>query len=54
MYLIDLLGMGRSTRNNFECDNYDECEKYFVNAIEKWRIHSGINTSVRTFNCLFK
>jgi abhydrolase domain-containing protein 5 len=37
VYMIDLLGMGRSSRNEFTCKNYEEWEHYFVNSIEKWR-----------------
>jgi pimeloyl-ACP methyl ester carboxylesterase len=46
IYLIDLLGMGRSSRNNFECETYDECERYFVNSIEKWRQNAGFEENV--------
>ena len=37
VYLIDLLGMGRSSRNEFICETFEECEQYFVKSIEKWR-----------------
>ena len=37
VYCIDLLGMGRSSRNEFNCETFKECEQYFVNSIEKWR-----------------
>lgn len=42
VYFIDLLGMGRSSRNDFECDTYQECENFFVNSIEKWRQKQGL------------
>ncbi|CAI2372487.1 unnamed protein product [Moneuplotes crassus] len=42
VYLIDILGMGRSNRGDFDCETYQECENYFVNSIEKWRQKVGI------------
>jgi pimeloyl-ACP methyl ester carboxylesterase len=42
VYLIDLLGMGRSSRNDFECENYVECVNFFTNSIDKWRQNIGI------------
>ncbi|CAI2372178.1 unnamed protein product [Moneuplotes crassus] len=42
VYLIDILGMGRSNRGDFDCETYEECESYFVNSIEKWRHKIGI------------
>ncbi|CAI2372620.1 unnamed protein product [Moneuplotes crassus] len=43
VYLIDILGMGRSNRGDFGCETYQECENYFVNSIEKWRHKIGID-----------
>ena len=37
VYCIDLLGMGRSSRNDFNWETFEECDKYFTNSIEKWR-----------------
>ena len=37
VYLIDILGMGRSSRNTFNCKTFEEWEQYFVKSIEKWR-----------------
>lgn len=42
VYCIDMLGMGRSSRNDFECETYEECELWFVNSIEKWRQTIGL------------
>ena len=42
MYLIDLLGQGRSSRPNFECKTILEWENFFVNSIEKWRNTIGL------------
>lgn len=42
VYLIDMLGMGRSSRNDFKCNTYDECEKFFTRSIEKWRQAIGL------------
>ena len=37
VYLIDLLGMGRSSRPEFICTTHEECELFFVKSLEKWR-----------------
>ena len=37
VYFIDILGMGRSSRNAFKCKTFEECERYFIKSIEKWR-----------------
>ena len=37
VYLLDLLGQGRSSRPNFECKTDTEWENFFINSIEKWR-----------------
>ena len=42
VYLIDILGMGRSSRSDFNCKTYEECKNYFINSIEKWRAKVGI------------
>lgn len=44
VYFIDLLGMGRSSRGDFECATFGECERYFVNSIDKWRAAVGLET----------
>ena len=42
VYMLDVSGQGRSSRPNFDCRNYEECEKFYVESIEKWRQKKGI------------
>ena len=44
IYLIDLMGWARSSRHDFKCSTYQECELYYVNSIEKWRQKMGFET----------
>jgi abhydrolase domain-containing protein 5 len=37
VYLVDLLGMGRSSRPDFNYDNFEDCKNFFVDSFEKWR-----------------
>ena len=41
LIIIDLVGMGSSTRPTWECTNGAEADAYFMSAIEKWRINMG-------------
>ena len=42
VYSIDLLGMGLSSRPNFDCTTTKETIDYFIDSIEKWRIGVGL------------
>lgn len=47
VHALDFLGMGLSHRREFKKDwNHEEAINYFVDAIEAWRIASGIKTFV--------
>jgi len=46
VYLIDLLGMGRSARPEFEVETFEQCENFFVNSIEIWRQKMGLTNFV--------
>ena len=37
--VIDLVGMGSSTRISWDCENGDQADEYFMSAIEKWRVN---------------
>jgi len=37
VYCVDLLGMGLSSRNSFECKTIEETLVYFISSLEKWR-----------------
>ena len=37
--VIDLVGMGSSTRISWDCQNGDQADEYFMSAIEKWRVN---------------
>ena len=39
--LIDIIGMGASSRPKFEAKTAEEADEYFVNFIEKWRLSMG-------------
>ena len=41
--LLDLFGMGRSSRVEFEIEDQDECEAFFVDSIENWREKMGFD-----------
>lgn len=42
IYLIDLIGMGGSGRPPYTPKDTIECEDYFTESIEKWRIEVGL------------
>ena len=37
LYLIDIIGMGASSRPKFDAKTADEADDYFVNFLETWR-----------------
>ena len=37
VYMVDLMGMGRSARPPFEADSPEEAEDFFINSLEHWR-----------------
>ena len=39
--LVDIIGMGASSRPKFEIKDADQADDYFVNFLEKWRIAMG-------------
>lgn len=39
LIIIDLVGMGSSSRPTWSCRNGDEADDYFMRAIEKWRVN---------------
>ncbi len=41
LILVDIIGMGASSRPKFEAKNADEADEFFVNFIEQWRIKMG-------------
>lgn len=42
VYMIDLIGMGRSSRLHWRCTNVEETERVFVESLECWRKAMGI------------
>lgn len=44
--MCDLLGMGRSSRPKFLCKIPEECENFFVLALEKWRQKMGLENMI--------
>eukprot|EP00300_Choanocystis_sp_HF-7_P042198 c8970_g1_i1.p1 GENE.c8970_g1_i1~~c8970_g1_i1.p1 ORF type:complete len:426 (-),score=-31.23 c8970_g1_i1:68-1345(-) len=42
VYLIDWIGMGRSSRPTFRADNVEEAEDFFISAFEEWRENVGL------------
>ena len=42
VYLIDLLGMGRSSKPVFKLSTPEDIEIYYVESFEKWREKVGI------------
>ena len=45
VYVIDLLGFGRSSRPSFPCDPMD-VERCYVDAIDEWREKVGLETFI--------
>lgn len=41
LIVIDLIGMGSSSRPVWQCRNGAEADAYFMAAIERWRINMG-------------
>lgn len=41
LIVIDLVGMGSSSRPVWTCRTGEEADAYFMEAIEKWRINMG-------------
>ena len=39
--VIDLIGMGSSSRPKWTCKNGAEADNFFISAIEKWRVNMG-------------
>jgi pimeloyl-ACP methyl ester carboxylesterase len=39
--LIDIIGMGGSSRPEFKCKNADEADEFFVASLEHWREAMG-------------
>ena len=42
VYSTDLLGMGLSSRPQFDCQTIDETIDFFVESLEKWRMNLGL------------
>ena len=42
IYMIDLLGMGGSSRPQFDLETPQECVDFFLNSIEEWRGKMGL------------
>lgn len=41
LILVDMLGMGGSSRPEFKSKNANEAEEYFVESLEQWRVNMG-------------
>ncbi len=41
LIVIDMIGMGSSSRPEWQCNNGAEADNFFVEHIEKWRINMG-------------
>jgi pimeloyl-ACP methyl ester carboxylesterase len=46
VYAIDLLGFGRSSRPHFRAKTPEEAERFFVNALERWRIQLKLDKMI--------
>lgn len=46
VYAIDLLGCGRSSRPRFRAKTTDEAERFFVDALERWRIQMKLDKMI--------
>ncbi len=42
VYAIDVLGFGRSSRPHFRAKTPEEAERFFVDALERWRIQVNL------------
>jgi len=38
LILLDIIGMGASSRAPFDCRTADEADQYFVDFVESWRV----------------
>ena len=52
VYAIDMLGCGRSSRPRFRAKTTAEAERFFVDALEKWRIHLNIDRMILLGNSI--
>jgi pimeloyl-ACP methyl ester carboxylesterase len=41
LILIDIIGMGSSSRPKFQATSADEADEFFVDSLEKWRQAMG-------------
>ena len=39
--MIDIIGMGSSSRPKFTAETAEEADKFFIDFLEKWRIAMG-------------
>jgi pimeloyl-ACP methyl ester carboxylesterase len=46
VYAIDLLGCGRSSRPHFRAKTSEEAERFFVDALERWRIQLKLDKMI--------
>ncbi len=46
VYAIDLLGCGRSSRPHFRAKTPEEAERFFVDALERWRIKVNLEKMI--------
>jgi len=46
VYAIDLLGFGRSSRPHFRAKTPEEAERFFVDALERWRIEVNLEKMI--------
>jgi pimeloyl-ACP methyl ester carboxylesterase len=46
VYAIDLLGCGRSSRPRFRAKTSEEAERFFVDALERWRIQLNLDKMI--------
>jgi pimeloyl-ACP methyl ester carboxylesterase len=54
VYAIDLLGCGRSSRPHFGAKTAEEAEKFFVDALERWRIQLNLDKMILLGNYFYK
>lgn len=50
LYVIDLIGMGSSSRPEFTCTTGDEVDEFMISHIEKWREAMGLTDFVLSGN----
>lgn len=46
VYMFDLPGMGRSSRDEFLAENFDDAEEYYLPKVDKWRTHLGFEKMI--------